>query len=99
MNGLIEQVTLRVYIECYGCHRKLDTSEAPPADSVRTRNHTQRAAYWLEDMGRLILAYAQSRRWDYVPEKGWRCAHCTAVDVDSLAKLHDPVETGGPVSG
>lgn len=96
MNGVVEQVTLRVYIECYGCTRRLDTSETPPPDSVRTGNHTQRAAYWLEDMGRRILASATARRWEQT-EKGWRCAHCTAADVDSLAKRHDPIETPAAV--
>jgi hypothetical protein len=88
---VVEQVTLRVYLECFSCTRRIDTSETLPGESVRTGNHTQRAAYWLERMKRNILTSASTRRWEHL-DKGWRCAHCTAAYVDSLAKKDDPID-------
>ena len=83
MNDVVEQVTLRAFIECIGCSRKLDTSETLQGDSVRTGNHTQKASYWLDGMGQRIIGSAKARKWERV-EKGWRCAHCTAAEVDAL---------------
>ena len=63
MNDVVEQVTLRAFIECIGCSRKLDTSETLHGDSVRTGNHTQKASYWLDGMGQRIIGSAKARKW------------------------------------
>jgi len=83
MPDVVEQVTLRVYIECIGCQRKLETSDVLGGDCTRTGNTTQTAKYWLDDMGRRIIGSANIRKWERVA-KGWRCAHCTAAEVDAL---------------
>ncbi len=83
MSGVQEQVTIRVWMQCAGCGRKLDTSETIPGNSLRTGNHTQRAEYWLDRMRASILGAAQSRQWDST-EKGPRCAHCRAAELDKL---------------
>jgi hypothetical protein len=78
-DGVNEQVTLRAWIQCGVCARKLDMSEVPHPESVRTGNTTESAAYWLESMAGGILTAAGARRWEHT-EKGWRCAHCVAVE-------------------
>jgi hypothetical protein len=85
MSDLVkETVTLHVCITCSGCARKLETSEALPGDSVRTGNTTQQASYWLDGMRRRIVGAAAARHWAVQPGGVYRCAHCTAAEVDKL---------------
>jgi 8-oxo-dGTP pyrophosphatase MutT (NUDIX family) len=80
-----ESVILRVWVHCVGCGRNMETSEVLPGESLRTGNTTQTARYWLDDMNKRIAASAETRRWERL-EKDWRCAHCTAAEVDVLGK-------------
>lgn len=89
MSTVNETVTLRAWIACIGCGRKIDTSEALSGESVRTGNHTQRAAYWLDNMNARVRAAADASRWELL-EKGYRCAHCTAAEVDKLGETVTP---------
>jgi hypothetical protein len=86
-----EQITIDVSVRCEGCDRTLRLIERLPGEALRTRNDTQRAVYWLDQMRASVLATAEKRTWDRT-ENGWRCAHCRAKELDKLAHANDPKE-------
>lgn len=84
-----ESVSVHVSVTCASCKRKLGEDAELPGESLRTGNYTQRGVYWLEQMTANLLAQLARRTWDKT-ESGWRCAHCRAADLDTLAREKDP---------
>lgn len=80
---LIETVTLGVVVGCSGCSRRLRSVAILTGESVRTGNTTETAGYHLDAMRSRVVAAMRSRRWESTT-KGFRCAHCTAADLDTL---------------
>lgn len=90
-NHVDEAVTIRLSVTCASCKRQLWERADLNGESLRTGNFNQRAVYNQEMMTAHLLARTKARTWDRT-DSGWRCAHCRAADLDTLAQQQDPKE-------
>lgn len=94
-----EEVVLRAFALCAGCGRKIEVVETLPGDSVRTGNHTQRASHWLESMRARVAITVDSRKWERLDDRKFRCAHCTAAEFDALGSSVTPRVAATEIAG
>ena len=90
-NFFDEAVTIHVSVTCASCKRELFEHADLNGEALRTGNFNQRAVYHQEMMTARLAAKVERRTWDRT-EKGWRCAHCRAADLDARAQVQDPKE-------